>query len=273
MSTNFLKHCKLEELEMLKEIILGNLEDTEKEEFLEEIRKELIPKLNEARITNEFSSGRMPHYQKELEIPCGNILEQIGVNELCFFVRSFMEKGNAVDIRCVSYGEPFDFQSNYHINIYFIFRKSNYGINPYSLLTDGSLKQLDEVFTNTDYIDNYEAVYHTFCYIKDSIYSYLSQYKEEASKEHFFRDYPEKQELVKTQLQDIAKYLYEVREENGLRMSITNQGLRRTARKVGDGITYHQQRMVEAIAFGTTIEKLEAKNYEDSKRLLYRSGS
>ena len=34
-------------------------------------------------------------------------------------------------------------------------------------------------------------------------------------------------------------------------------------------ITFAQERLVEAIAFGTTLEKLTQKNYEDAKQLIY----
>lgn len=37
----------------------------------------------------------------------------------------------------------------------------------------------------------------------------------------------------------------------------------------GRQITFEQKIFIDAIAFGTTKEKLENKNYEDAKKLLY----
>ena len=84
------------------------------------------------------------------------------------------------------------------------------------------------------------------------------------------KDYKERQELVKISIRNISKELLNLRlQVPNSRLSVANQGLNRTANKIGEQVTYNQKLFIQALAFGMSLEDLQKKNYEGAKRLLY----
>ena len=64
-------------------------------------------------------------------------------------------------------------------------------------------------------------------------------------------------------------YLCEIRNGTNLRLCIANAGLSKTANKTGEQFNVQQSLFIDALAFGTTLEKIENGDYEDYKKLLY----
>ena len=56
-----------------------------------------------------------------------------------------------------------------------------------------------------------------------------------------------------------------------LKISTGNVGISATRNRndMKDSLSLYQRRFVDAVSFGTSCEKLENKNYEDCKRLLF----
>jgi len=134
-----------------------------------------------------------------------------------------------------------------------------------------SLNQFEPFFKeNSSNIYLYEGVFNTWNYIKTSICNKLDKEKNINTKEDLLKDYKERQELVKISIRNISKELLNLRlQVPNSRLSVANQGLNRTANKIGEQVTYNQKLFIQALAFGMSLEDLQKKNYEGAKRLLY----
>lgn len=248
MEINFLDNLSLSELEGLRNYL--NTEEESVKKMLEEIDRKIIFKKNIELGLMDFSSDRMPNYRYENEGRCLELLNEIKLSEL-----SFLEAAMTRDAK---------------------------GVNTMSFLPisriDKDLKRenctlmsLDTFFKNDDYIDCHEGVYNTFNYIKNYIY-YLLMNNSSLDRDAVFADYDEKYIMVCEQIADIASYLYEMRKSSEkLKLSIGNAGLHSTTKRkdISKPLSCFQRRFVDAIAFGTSYEKLEKRDYEDCKRLLF----
>ena len=76
--------------------------------------------------------------------------------------------------------------------------------------------------------------------------------------------------LVKDKFSDIVDYLWTIRSEVvDSRCSIGNHGLSMNRNKTKKKFTSSQNALVEAVAYGCTLDELEKGNYEGAKRLIY----
>lgn len=139
-------------------------------------------------------------------------------------------------------------------------KKANY--------TSNYIPNVDNIFKYDLFQGDFEGPYNMLNYIKNYIYYLLKQEKELTPKD-VFSDYYEKRKLVTIKIRDISSYLCEIRNGTNLRLCIANAGLSRTANKTGEQFNIQQSLFIDALAFGTTLEKIENREYEDYKKLLY----
>ena len=134
-----------------------------------------------------------------------------------------------------------------------------------------TLGHLDKIFQNEQNRLDYQGTYAAFQYVKKHIWESLSINTEEKEEELVWKNFDQKKILVTENLAPIAAYVLIHRNQiPKARVFINNGGLSRTAqKKKGSPPTYVQERFIDAIAFGTTLEKLQQQNYEDSKQLIY----
>lgn len=133
------------------------------------------------------------------------------------------------------------------------------------------LAYLDEMFKNIDNVLNYQGTYTVYSYVKRVLKEALRDEISQSDKEIIYKDYNQKLDLVLDNLSGIASYLLNIREQiPNSRLALCNSGLSKVARKEPEtGITFNQNIFASGIALGTTLEKLEAGNYEDAKRLIF----
>lgn len=134
-----------------------------------------------------------------------------------------------------------------------------------------TLAYLDEFFKDFNNCLDYQGSYTTYKYVKSYLKEVLIEDSKESDYDLVYKNFNRKIHLATENLVPIANELLTLRESiPNSRISVCNQGLKKTSKKVPRSpITFDQQIFINAIAFGTTKEKLETKNYEDAKRLLY----
>ena len=133
------------------------------------------------------------------------------------------------------------------------------------------LSYLDEVFSDQKNCRNYQGSYITFQYIKSYLEDVLVEDNLQSDADLVFRYYEKKIEIVTENLIPIAQQLLLSKDSMpGARIAVCNNSLTKIANKKPSSlITYRQKTFIEAIAFGTTLGKLQSENYEDAKQLIY----
>ncbi len=266
MEYKLIEYLNLNQLKDLRKELENN-SDFDKE-LLEEINKRIDKKERNNINVNAFSSSRMPYYTEENEKSCNNIMEQITIDELAFFTQTFHTSGNRNGK--INYSRASAYLAKIYNTSVDEIEKLSFAPNCSPCFKKLPFIKMEKFFEEEYFVTGYENIYNTYNYIKNYIYQCLLT-NPDATKKEIFKDYELKQILVIKNLREIAKYLYDdIVEIEGLRMSVPgHSGLKRTSIKTSSGISFNQERMVEAVAFGTTLDKLKDANYEDSKRLLY----
>ena len=271
MNYNFLKRLNETDLTELEDIILGKMST---EELLKEIEVAKNKSLHFEHNNYDFVSGHIPNYDKELEEKCTEILKQIQINDVFFLLVSFLNKGNTKYSNI--YEVPIFYKNledknaleNLNILLRMAYRTYYYYRTNHEIQSTLDLWIVDELFKNNLFQKDFEGPYNMLNYIKNYIYQLLKQ-KKEITPEDIYEDYYEKRELVTIQIKDISSYLCKIRNGTNLRLCISNAGLSKNTNKTGNKITFDQSLYIDALSFGTTLEKLENKDYEDYKKLLY----
>lgn len=134
-----------------------------------------------------------------------------------------------------------------------------------------TLAYLDEFFKDINNCLDYQGSYTTYKYVKSYLKENLIEDSKESDYDLVYKNFNRKILLATENLVPIANELLVLRESiPNSRISVCNQGLKKATKKIPNSpITFDQQIFINAIAFGTTEEKLEAKNYEDAKKLLF----
>ena len=136
-----------------------------------------------------------------------------------------------------------------------------------------TLGYLDKIFHNDQNRLDYQGTYAAFQYVKKHIAECLATVakENETEDEIVWKNFDKKKIIVTENIASIAHYVLIQRNQiPGARIFINNGGLAKTAKKKKESaITFPQERLAEAIAFGTTLEKLTQQNYEDAKQLIY----
>ncbi len=267
MEYKFLEELTYKELKELESVLL---EENKRKEFMEEIKNR---KIEIARIIPVFNSDSVPNYDSRLENKCSKVLENILVNELPFFLGSMRSPRNTMFSNFYDIEEHYESQAKVNddlrlllqisSHLYFYYRNN---ILPSETLR---LKKVDDIFKNNSSLQG-ELIgpYNMLNYIKDYIYSLLKQ-NPNIDREDVFKDYSEKKELVNLRLRDISSYLLEIRNGTNLKLCICNLSLSKNAEKVSKYNTADQDLFIDTLAFGTTLEKIKNRNYEDYQKLFY----
>ena len=267
MEYKFLEELTYKELKELESVLL---EENKRKEFMEEIKNR---KIEIARIIPVFNSDSVPNYDSRLENKCSKVLENILVNELPFFLGSMRSPRNTMFSNFYDIEEHYESQAKVNddlrlllqifSHLYFYYRNN---ILPSETLR---LKKVDDIFKNNPTLQG-ELIgpYNMLNYIKDYIYSLLKQ-NPNIDREDVFKDYSEKKELVNLRLRDISSYLLEIRNGTNLKLCICNLSLSKNAEKVSKYNTADQDLFIDTLAFGTTLEKIKNRNYEDYQKLFY----
>lgn len=267
MQYDFLKYLNKQELIELESILSGKTDS-----------KDLLNRIKELSTSeNNFSSCFIPHYSKELESKCNEILKTLSLNDLFFFATTFSEKGNSkvISNHNIFTKDTILNMEKYDIDGSLLERKVKYPWSFVSLYdrTDASsitFDKIDNMFKDSSYSKGYECAYNMFNYIKNYIYLLLSN-NPNITREDVFLDFLERKYLVKMHFASICSYLCAIRNTANLRLCLSNAALSRNAIKTTPNFTLQQETFVEALAFGTTIEKIKNNDYEDYKKLLYLS--
>lgn len=240
MDYKFLSRLDKGQLEQFRNILC---DDESRQDLIDYVNKKISIIKDVSRVN--FSSDRMPYHKEENENGCLQLLQQLSVADFKFLQDTFsvsganrkcdLDWGKVVGIQTVSFGVP------------------------------GLLSTLEEFYKDPKNVYDYEGVYNTLNYIKNYIYYCL----DEKSSIDIFEDYDEKVKLVTERFPAIAKYLYDIMSGTKLQLSIGNNGLYGAISKDGKSFTNNQYKIVEAVAFGTDLKKLEREDYTDSKRLLF----
>ena len=269
MEYKFLEELTYKELKELESVLL---EENKRKEFMEEIKNR---KIEIARIIPIFNSDSVPNYDSRLENKCSKVLENILVNELPFFLGSMHSPRNTMFSNFYNIEKYYESQAKVNDDLRLLLQISSslyfYYRNKEIILPSETLrlKKVDDIFKNNPTLQG-ELIgpYNMLNYIKDYIYSLLKQ-NPNIDREDVFKDYSEKKELVNLRLRDISSYLLEIRNGTNLKLCIYNHSLSRNAEKVSKYNTTHQDLFIDTLAFGTTLEKIENRNYEDYQKLFY----
>lgn len=269
MNLEFLDSLNINELEKLADVLKN---DKSNGKFL----KNVLNLINERKIeidkirkdAKDFSSSNILYYDENNEEKCLEILENMDLSQFFFFCRSFVESGNkGPKLRDLGFKNFFEVE---YLAVCFNVVPSKIALLGYTenFLDRMPLVNMEKFFELESIKSCYENSYNIYNYIKSYIYQCL-MYNKDIDAKDIFSDYSEKKFIVASKLKEMASYLYEVRGNDGARCSVANGGLSRTANKKGDQITFGQKRLVEALAFGTTKEKIINGDYSDTKKLIY----
>ena len=266
MDYKYLNYCSPEELYGLKNIVENS--SVKDINLLISINK-LLEKQKE-NLDYDFSSDNIPYYKKELEEKCDSILKQLDFSKIFFFMASFCEKGNGG-----SFCNPnvtYDLMK-YYADSVAVFRnlaENSWGLRFELILYEEYiyLNQIDNMFKNDYYKQHYEGSYNMLNYIKNYIYFMLDKYGD-IDLNNLYQEYCLKKSLIVKNLNDICDYLNQIRQNTNLRSSLSNYGLSRNAKKTSEQLTLSQTILVDALAFGTTVDKIEDKDYSDFRKILY----
>ena len=132
-----------------------------------------------------------------------------------------------------------------------------------------SFSYLEEFFQNKLNQVLYEGCYNSYMYVKEYIFQMLMLYPN-LTKEDILADWQTKLELVMSEFFAICNYLYQARSKvpNG-RLSACNDKIVYYAKYPHEKFNDKQELFSSMLSFGTTLDKIKEKNYEDYKRLIY----
>lgn len=264
MDYKIFNYLNLDDLHELRETIAND----EMRKYLIEYIDVVINSRRQKNGRNEvYSNDFIPYYNDLYEEKCLNLLSKINLKQVSFLIRSFREKGNngvslyKDDIVLHFLGECLNIKE-YDVD-WILFYPSIYG-------SDYSIVGLEKFFKSKDFKLKYNMTYNLYNYVKSYIYQCLMINKD-CDVSFIFKDFRQKLMIARDDIGKIAAYLYELRESgDNLKCSVSNAGLKRTAQRKSRGsLTDSQSRLAEAVAFGTTLEKIKKENYEDSKKLIY----
>lgn len=218
------------------------------------------------------------------------VLSNIKISELDFLEASFTEVGN----NKIRFHIPFDFilynEEGYSI-------AKNYGIHDrmsyYNLQkntkdsfmnTDkvkdileksACVSYLEEFFKNPDTIKALPGALNTYNYIKKYLFEVVDGNNSDSIEiyNNILKEQDSKVKLVTENFQAIANELLFAREsissKKSPRLSVSNQGLKYYAQNPCNNPSGKQKLLINAIAFGTSLEDLENQDYSNAKRLIF----
>ena len=236
---NYIERLNKEELEELKKEL-----ETNPHNVTERIKKRLqyITSQQERMNPEDYSITRLAFYRKEFEEEIEERLAEYRVEDLSFLYD---------DIEYSLYSDVLRYE-----NIS-MFKEEI----PFTIL--------DRFLEKNHRTENAQDVYNTLNYIKNYFY-YRKGQGISLEKQEIMTEWQEKQEILGPNLKELAGYLYSIKDQTPLRISVANNSLSRMKKKKeGIELTPIQSDFIATVAFGSDIKKLRKGNYEDSKRLIY----
>lgn len=248
MNYAFIKKLNKKELEKLcSELVIKS--DSDSIELLRYVKERLrsIEQINKGLVN--FSSDRIPYYDKENEERCYQLLDGLFVFDFPFLKRTFYHPvaNRARQI-------PLD-------KILLCSEKVNL-VDEYG---DLSLTDLERFFESSFNIYYHEGTYNILNYIKNYVYRVLSEDTGYGINDLFFQ-YEEKVLAATDRLNEITEFLRDTKAGTNLCLSFGNRGLNTISTGT---VSFAQKTLIEAVAFGTSLEQLEQGDFEDCKRLLF----
>ena len=228
---SILKELSRSKLEKLYSEWSINGDNPELLKFIEE-RLNYIEKVNHDFVS--YSSDRCVLHSEEDLQNWLNYMKKVRVGDFSFFADS-NRSGNRIGV----------------------FMCNGVMFSPYSM----TFEDLMVFYSSDKNIYDYETTYNTLNYIRDRFFT--------VGEDSLFKDYEEKRKVCELKLGDISRYLLDIKNGTKLKLSIGNTGLTRIANGTYSYIHPYQQSFIDAVAFGTDLDKLNDGNYEDAKRLLY----
>lgn len=130
-------------------------------------------------------------------------------------------------------------------------------------------RYLDEFFKDEQNVIDCEGTYNSYMYIKEYIYHLISLNKD-ANIDDLFKENADKKKIIRESFKDICEYLYNLRESvPNSRLSAFNNKISYAGKNDRDAFTEQQLLFMDMLAFGTTLEQLEKRDYKDYGRLVY----
>lgn len=280
-----------------KEQLLGLREATDDADLLLNINSLLK---NEA--VPSYESNRKIYITDEKEEEYESIAKSLKIDDLSFFRKLVFEgKGNNLgsygyynfidDARLLFDNEEVRKLANFYgirrfIDFHEVYISGNTKVGSKQLVNIGTelknsdivknaldhikyFSYLDEFFLNERNIKESEGTYNSYMFIKEYIYQLLNLYPD-VTVDELFSDFDSKKDLVIEYFQEICTYLYTLRE------SIPNARLSAFNPKISFASKYRHEKLdktyslfADMLAFGTTLEKLQNKNFEDYQRIIY----
>ena len=190
----------------------------------------------------DYSNTRLPFYRKEFEEEIKERLAEYRVEDLSFLYDD------------IAYGLYSDVLRYEKISMF----KEEI---PFTIL--------DRFLEKNNRTENAQDIYNTLNYIKNYFY-YRKGQGLSLEKQEIMEEWQEKQEISRPNLKELAGYLYSIKDQTPLRISVANNALNRMRKKKeGREITPIQSKFIATVAFGSDLGKIKQRNYEDSKRLIY----
>lgn len=242
------KKLDSDELEMF--LSVGVCEDIGKQ-----IRKELERRERLAGYTlqEEFKSERLPDYNSDYLYRAKQLSLEFDVFSLPF------------TWRCACFDSHNNSKGDFYVGM---FGKDKSNLDQKWMHNLGYLSLL---FQDESLWRNYEGTYNVINYMVNGIYRELM--RNDGNVENvsdLFRDLPEKEEIVRDKFRDVVDYLWTIRSEVvDSRSSVDNHGLTLNRAKTKKKLSLSQKALIEAVAYGCSLEELEDGNYEGAKRLIY----
>lgn len=128
---------------------------------------------------------------------------------------------------------------------------------------------LDEFFLDDRNIKECEGTYNSYMFIKEYIYQLLNLYPD-VTVDDLFSGLDSKKDLVTQYFQEICIYLYTLRESiPKARLSAFNPKISFASKYRHEKLDRDYSLFADMLAFGTTLEKLQNKDFEDYQRIIY----
>lgn len=213
--------------------------------------KEEINRIGE--MQKEWRSDRLPDYDDSLFYKCQKIMFDLKINDLLFVGSTFPQNPNN---KAGSFWQFLtDLDSHYQLN------------------GDISLGLLDMLFKNGQLQKDYEGVYNSLNFVKNTIYRKMQHgHKSECDSLSLLQSFKINKKYINEHLgmKNVCFHLDQVR--SGIpdcRSSISNGSIFRGKNKIGKSVTIAQDFLTDAVAFSTFYSELEKEEYKAAERLLY----
>ena len=200
---------------------------------------------------SDFRSDRLPDFDEEYLCKVNQLALEFNVDRLPNFWRSacFDYKNNA--------------KGDFYIGMF------GSGKDELDKKWMHNLGYMSLLFQDEKLRSQYEGSFNCVNYLINGLYKEVKG-KNIESIDDVFNDMDDREDLVMQRFSDVCEYLWEQRNSVvDSRMSVGNHGLKSNLSKTKKGFSEQQMAVVEAVAFGCSLDELSHENYEGAKRLIF----